>query len=201
MIIGIIGAGNVGSKVAQVAHELGMQVLLNDLPRQDKEESSTFCPLKTLAEKCDILTFHVPLYKEGKYKTFHLADNRFFHSLKRCPIIINTSRGEVIDTQALLNALETGTISDAVIDVWENEPEINTTLLNKVFLGTPHIAGYSADGKANATRMSLDALCRFFHIKTDYQITPPQPEKPVITAKPQQRHICRSMTPKKTVKH
>ncbi len=183
MIIGIIGAGNVGSKVAQVAHELGMQVLLNDLPRQDKEESSTFCPLKTLAEKCDILTFHVPLYKEGKYKTFHLADNRFFHSLKRCPIIINTSRGEVIDTQALLNALETGTISDAVIDVWENEPEINTTLLNKVFIGTPHIAGYSADGKANATRMSLDALCRFFHIKTDYQITPPQPEKPVITAK------------------
>ena len=183
MTIGIIGVGNVGSKVAQVAHELGMQVLSNDLPRQDKEGSSDFSSLQTLAEKCDVLTFHVPLYKEGKYKTFHLADDNFFHNLKRCPIIINTSRGEVIETRALLNALETGTISDAIIDVWEDEPNINTTLLNKVFLGTPHIAGYSADGKANATRMSLDALCRFFDIKADYQITPPQPEEPVITAR------------------
>lgn len=182
MVIGIIGVGNVGSKVAQVAHELGMQVLLNDLPRQDKEGSSTFCSLQTLAEKCDVLTFHVPLYKEGKYKTFHLADNNFFHNLKRRPVIINTSRGEVIDTQSLLSALETGTISDAIIDVWENEPEINTTLLNKVFLGTPHIAGYSADGKANATRMSLDSLCRFFNIKANYQITPPRPEISTIVA-------------------
>lgn len=180
MTIGIIGVGNVGSKVAQVARELGMQVLLNDLPRQDKEGSSTFCSLETLAEKCDVLTFHVPLYKEGRYKTFHLANNHFFHNLKRRPVIINTSRGEVIDTQSLLSALETGTISDAIIDVWENEPDINTTLLNKVFLGTPHIAGYSADGKANATRMSLDALCRFFHIDADYRIVPPQPENPVI---------------------
>ena len=87
-----------------------------------------------------------------------------------------------IETNALLNALEDGLISDAIIDVWENEPDINLTLLNRVFLGTPHIAGYSADGKANATRMSLDALCRFFHIKADYRIAPPQPRNPIITA-------------------
>lgn len=182
LTLGIIGVGNVGTKIIQVAQELGMRVLLNDLPRQDKEGNSNFSSLQTLAEECDILTFHVPLYKEGKYKTLHLADDAFFRSLKRRPVIINTSRGEVIETNALLNALENNLISDAIIDVWENEPDINLTLLNKAFLGTPHIAGYSADGKANATRMSLDALCRFFHLKADYRITPPEPENPVITA-------------------
>ena len=182
MTLGIIGVGNVGSKIAQVGQELGMRVLKNDLPRQDKEGEGDFSSLQALAAECDILTFHVPLYKEGPYKTFHLADHTFFRSLKRCPVIINTSRGEVIETNALLNALEDGLISDAIIDVWENEPDINLTLLNRVFLGTPHIAGYSADGKANATRMSLDALCRFFHIKADYRIAPPQPRNPIITA-------------------
>ena len=182
MTIGIIGVGNVGRKVAQVAHELGMQVLLNDLPRQDKEGNAAFTSLQTLAEKCDVLTFHEPLYKEGRYKTFHLADDAFFHHLKRCPVIINTSRGEVIQTTSLLNALESGAISDAIIDVWENEPDIHPTLLNKVFVGTPHIAGYSADGKANATRMSLDALCHYFNLTANYQIIPPQPENSTLIA-------------------
>lgn len=180
--LGVIGVGNVGKKVAQVARELGMHVLQNDLPREEKEGNFEFKPLKELAEKCDILTFHVPLYREGKYKTFHLADEAFFCSLKHCPVIINTSRGEVVETNALLNALHNGFVSDAIIDVWENEPNINLTLLNKVFLGTPHIAGYSADGKANATRMSLDSLCRFFQIKADYQINPPKPQNSIITA-------------------
>lgn len=135
--IGIIGVGNVGSKVAEVAQELGMHILLNDLPREEKEGKQQFSSLQSLAEECDILTFHVPLYREGKYKTYHLADAAFFRSLKRRPVIINTSRGEVIETNALLNALETGAISDAVIDVWENEPAINIDLLDKVFLGTP----------------------------------------------------------------
>lgn len=181
--IGIIGVGNVGSKIAKVAQELGMRVLLNDLPREDKEGKQNFSSLQTLAKECNVLTFHVPLYKEGKYRTHHLADTAFFQSLKQKPVIINTSRGEVIETDALLNALETKLISDAIIDVWENEPAINLTLLKKVFLGTPHIAGYSADGKANATRMSLDALCRYFNIQADYQIIPPAPSQPQITAK------------------
>ena len=182
MTIGIVGVGNVGSKVADVARKLGIQVMLNDLPREEREESTMFASLKSIAEKCDIITFHVPLYKEGKYKTFHLADEAFFRPLKRSPIIINTSRGEVIETAALLKALQTGLISDAVIDVWENEPDINLTLLYKVFIGTPHIAGYSADGKANATRMSLDSLCRHFGIQADYHIAPPEPENPIIIA-------------------
>lgn len=182
LTIGIIGVGNVGSKVAKVARDFGMRVLLNDLPREEKEGTEQFASLSKIAEECDIITFHVPLYKEGKYKTLHLADQSFFRSLKCSPIIINTSRGEVIETNALLEALENGLISDAVIDVWENEPDINLTLLNKVFIGTPHIAGYSADGKANATRMSLDSLCQHFDIQADYRIVPPEPENPMITA-------------------
>lgn len=182
MTIGIIGVGNVGSKVAQVANELGLKVLLNDLPREDHEGSIAFNSLQTLAENCDILTFHTPLYKEGKYKTYHLANDDFFHSLKRHPIIINTSRGEVVDTSALLNALDAGLVTDAIIDVWENEPDINLSLLKKAFIGTPHIAGYSADGKANATRMSLNALCHFFNIEPNFQIEPPLPENSNLTA-------------------
>lgn len=182
LTLGIVGVGNVGGKVAQVAQGLGMRVLLNDLPREEREGTAAFRSLQTLAEECDIISFHVPLYKEGRYKTFHLAHEDFFRSLKRRPVIINTSRGEVVDTRALIAALEDGLVSDAVIDVWEHEPDIDLTLLNKVFLGTPHIAGYSADGKANATRMALDALCRFFHIEADYQISPPPPPNPVVTA-------------------
>lgn len=182
LTIGIIGVGNVGSKVAKVAKDFGMRVLLNDLPREEKEGNRFFTSLNEIAEECDIITFHVPLYKEGKYRTFHLADTNFFRSLKRKPVIINTSRGEVIETGALLEALDNKSISDAIIDVWEHEPEINLELLKKVIIGTPHIAGYSADGKANATHMSLDAICRFFRIEGDYEIHAPVPNSPVIHA-------------------
>lgn len=174
--IGIVGVGNVGRKVAEVAKRLGMRVLLNDPPRQAAEGDESFCSLQQLAEECDVITFHTPLNKTGSYKSYHLADEAFFRALKRIPFIINTSRGEVVATQALLGALNGGLIADAIVDVWENEPTIDTNLLNKVYIGTPHIAGYSADGKANATRMSLDALCRYFHLEGRYQINPPLPD-------------------------
>lgn len=195
MTIGIVGVGNVGIKVAKVARELGMRVLLNDLPREEKEGSTNFCSLQFLAEECDVITFHVPLYKEGKYKTFHLADENFFQSLKRKPVVINTSRGEVIDTDALLKALDRRIISDAIIDVWEHEPGINRELLEKAFIGTPHIAGYSADGKANATRMSLDAICKFFQIEADYRINAPAPASPIIHAKNHEEAILQIYNP------
>ena len=195
LTLGIIGVGNVGSKIAQVGQELGMRVLKNDLPRQDKEGEGDFSSLEALAAECDILTFHVPLYKEGKYKTFHLADEVFFQSLKRKPVIINTSRGEVIQTDALLKALNSQMISDAIIDVWEHEPEINRDLLEKTFIGTPHIAGYSADGKANATRMSLDAICKFFQIKGDYEINAPAPVSPIIHAKNHEEAVLQMYNP------
>lgn len=195
LTIGIVGVGNVGSKIAKVAQDFGMRVLLNDLPREEKEGSGSFTSLNKIAEECDIITFHVPLYKEGNCKTFHLADRKFFQSLKRKPIIINTSRGEVIDTDALLEALNNQTISDAIIDVWEHEPDINRELLEKVMIGTPHIAGYSADGKANATRMSLDAICSFFQIKGKYEINAPAPASPIIYAKNHEEALLQMYNP------
>ncbi|WP_455586430.1 4-phosphoerythronate dehydrogenase PdxB [Bacteroides sp.] len=196
MCMGIVGVGNVGSKIIKVAESQGMRVLLNDLPREENEGGTQFSSLKEIAQECDVITFHVPLYKEGKYKTYHLADEQFFHSLKRKPILINTSRGEVIETEALLKALETETISEAIIDVWENEPNINAKLLDKVIIGTPHIAGYSADGKANATRMSLDALCLHFGIKTAYTIIPMQPENTIIQAPTREEALLKIYDPR-----
>lgn len=171
--LGIIGVGHVGSRVLRVAQSLGMKVLCCDAPRTDQGEQG-FIGFDEIVEKCDVISFHVPLIREGRYRTIHMADEKFFERLARVPYIINTSRGEVVDNEALLGALNKGRVADAVIDVWENEPDINTALLERVFLGTPHIAGYSADGKANATRMSLEALCLHFGIdNVRFDIQPP----------------------------
>ena len=169
--IGVVGVGHVGSRVAKMAESLGMKVLLNDPPRADKGEQG-FVDLETIARECDVITFHTPLNREGTYRTFHLADEDFFFSLKRNPFVINSSRGEVVDTASLLAALAAGKVKDAIIDTWEHEPHISKELLSVSYLGTPHIAGYSADGKANATRMSLKALCLFFGINVDFCILP-----------------------------
>lgn len=175
--LGVVGVGHVGSRIVRMAESLGMRVLKNDPPRADKGEKG-FVGMDEIVRSCDIISFHTPLVRDGHYKTYHLADAGFFASLYNRPYIINTSRGEVIDTQGLLSALSEKRIADAVIDVWENEPNINQELLRKVIIGTPHIAGYSADGKANATRMVLDAFCEFFHIRPDFQIVLPE-VKPV----------------------
>lgn len=171
--IGVVGVGHVGSRVARMAKLLGMRVLLNDPPRADKGESG-FVDLATIARECDVITFHIPLIQEGIYRTYHLVDKDFLFSLKRAPYLINSSRGEVVDTASLLASLAAGKVKDVVIDTWENEPLISRDLLEAAFLATPHIAGYSADGKANATRMSLEALCRFFGMEVEFEITPPE---------------------------
>jgi Phosphoglycerate dehydrogenase and related dehydrogenases len=180
--IGIIGVGNVGSKIETIAKKYGLKVLLNDPPRAAAEGNSDFVAIEQILEKSDIITFHVPLVKEGIHKTLHLGNARFFNSLKAKPVIINTSRGEVIDTEALILALESGKVANAIIDVWENEPDINKVLLGKAVIATPHIAGYSADGKANATRMSLHSLCNYFNLPGDFTVFPPLPENNVIIA-------------------
>lgn len=178
--IGIVGVGNVGKRVKQVAESLGMRVLLNDPPRQKAEGPEGFVDLDTIARECDVITFHTPLIYEGEFSTFHLAGETFFRSLVRKPVIINTSRGEVVETGAVYNALQKGMIRDVILDVWEHEPDIDTGLLQKAFIATPHIAGYSADGKANATRMSLEALCDFFHLEKNFTVFPPKPEQSVL---------------------
>lgn len=177
--LGVVGVGHVGTKVVEVGRRLGMKVLQCDPPRAANGEQG-FLPLEVLKESCDVFTFHTPLTRAGACPTFHLADAAFFASLKKPVYLINTSRGEVVDNLSLLEALRNGAVQDAVVDVWENEPEISRALLERVIIGTPHIAGYSADGKSNATRMALDAFCRFFHIVADYRIVPPPPSQPVL---------------------
>lgn len=162
--IAIVGVGNVGSKVAKACQTLGMRVLLNDPPRADKERRGGFVDLDQIKKEADIITFHTPLTKEGAYKTYHLADEQFFDELSKSPIIINSARGGIVDTVAIKSAISSNKIKGAVIDCWEKEPSIDGEYMNLVDIATPHIAGYSADGKSNATRMSLESLTNFFKL-------------------------------------
>lgn len=171
--IGIVGVGAVGSKIELLAKAFGMNVLLNDPPRQRREGDLNFVSLNEIAEKADIITFHTPLNRDGIDRTFHLADEQFFASLRRKPVIINAARGEVVDTEALKKAMNDGLVAEAIVDCWENEPNIDRDLLKMSLITTPHIAGYSADGKANAARQSVQAVSRFFHLgKDDWQPNP-----------------------------
>lgn len=165
--IGVVGVGQVGSKVARVCALFGMNVLLNDPPRARKEGSSLFCSLNRIMQEADIITLHVPLQSQGEDATYHLADESFFKNLKRKPILINSCRGEVLDSSATKSALENRLISGLVIDCWENEPDIDLELLKMTDLATPHIAGYSKDGKANGTSQSIQAISRFLGLGID----------------------------------
>ena len=162
LCIGIVGVGNVGSKVARICELFGMKVLLNDPPRERAEGSAAFVSLKQVMDEADIITLHVPLNMKGDDATFHLGDETFFSELKKKPILINSCRGEVVDSLAVKNALKSGQISGFICDCWENEPDIDLELLNLTELATPHIAGYSKDGKATGTQMSVHAISQFF---------------------------------------
>ena len=165
--IGIIGIGNVGSKVARIARILGMNALLNDPPRARAEGNDGFVGLSHLLQESDFITLHVPLNLDGIDKTLHLADEVFYAGTTRNPFIINSCRGEVVSKEALKKAVITGKISGVVMDCWENEPDIDVDLLHMIDLGTPHIAGYSKDGKAKGTSMSVQAVSRFFNLGID----------------------------------
>lgn len=162
--LGIIGVGHVGGEVLRISKALGMKVLLCDPPRRERERSDDFVPQDELLDKADIVTLHVPLERSGKFATCHLADAEFFGKLRPGAWFLNASRGEVADGNALKLALQNGKLRAAVLDVWENEPRIDGELLNLVDFGTPHIAGYSRDGKANATSQIVRALARHFKI-------------------------------------
>ena len=160
--IGIVGVGNVGSKVVNLCRALGMRVLLNDPPRERREGSKDFVSLDAVIRESDIVTFHVPLYLEGVDKTFHMVDEKLLAKFRKGQILINSSRGEVVEGEALRSSLKNKMIADCVLDVWEHEPDIDRELLGLTEIATPHIAGYSADGKANGTAMSVQAFSRFF---------------------------------------
>lgn len=170
--LGVIGVGNVGSKVAHIAELLGFKVLLNDPPRAAKEGQRGFTSLDTLLEKSDIITCHVPLQKDGPYATYHMFDKERIAKLRKDQFIINSSRGPVVDNAALKDALKAKSIAGASLDVWENEPNIDTELMDLLYTATPHIAGYSLDGKANGTTMSVQAIARKFNLPCkDWHVT------------------------------
>ena len=180
LTIGIVGVGHVGKVVAQHCRAIGMRVLLNDPPRARAEGTKEFVSLDTIAAEADIVTFHTPLTTDGTDATYHLGSAEFFATTKRKPLIINSSRGAVVDNKALLSALSKGEVSDVIMDCWEGEPQIDARLLAAAFIATPHIAGYSADGKSNATRMTVEAIAREIGVMIDTAtIIPPAP--PVAT--------------------
>ena len=187
--IGIVGVGQVGSRVAKTCETIGMKVLLNDPPRERVEGAGLFTDLKTIQEKADIITFHVPLNMIGEDATFHLVNSEFLNGLKKKPLLINSCRGEVFETDAVKEAYKSKIISGLIIDCWENEPDLDLELLGMVDYGTPHIAGYSKDGKANGTKMSVQAVSRFFNLGLDNWnpsgVEPP--ENPVIEIDGNQR--------------
>ncbi|MFC1694533.1 4-phosphoerythronate dehydrogenase PdxB [Pseudomonadota bacterium] len=165
--IGIVGVGQVGSRVAKTCEIMGMKVFLNDPPRERLEGSSGFVSLDEIQQQADIISFHVPLNLEGVDKTWHMVNERFLQGLKNKPLLINTCRGEVFDTEAVCKAGKSNELSGLIIDCWEHEPELDLDLLNLADYATPHIAGYSKDGKANGTRMSVQAVSKFFNLGLD----------------------------------
>jgi len=159
--VGIVGVGNVGGRLQKRLEALGVRTLLCDPPRAAKGEPGDFLPLDKLVEEADILTFHTPLYKDGPYKTWHLADEALISRLKPGAILINACRGAVVDNAALLKCLEAGQKLSTVLDVWEPEPDLNVALLEKVDIGTAHIAGYTLEGKARGTTQVFEAYSAF----------------------------------------
>lgn len=179
--IGIIGVGNVGSKVSRSAAALGMNVLLNDPPREKAEGRKNFVLLGDILYNADLITVHVPLKLAGEDSTWHLFNEKSFKKMKKGTWFINSSRGEIVDTSALKTALSNNKIK-TVLDVWENEPDIDQQVMNMSFISTPHIAGYSTDGKANGTSVIVNALCEFFNLpaRNWYPSDIPSPMKPAI---------------------
>jgi erythronate-4-phosphate dehydrogenase len=169
--LGIVGHGNVGKRVEMKARALGMDCVVNDPPLARQCGSTQYEDLDAVRE-CDIITFHVPLTKEGPDATAHLVDAAFLEGCKTGSIIFNTSRGDVIDGSALRKALASGKIEAAVLDVWENEPVVDRELLANCAIGTSHIAGYSYDGKVAGTQMIYEAVCQHIGTNPTWDVTP-----------------------------
>ena len=159
LTLGIVGVGHIGSIVTRWASQLGFTTILNDPPRENGDGSfdDIFSPLEELQRQCDIITFHTPLTRDGRWPTWHLCDQAFLDGLSRCRLILNAARGPIADNAAML-----GWHGDIGLDCWENEPIISRPLLEKAIVATPHIAGYSREGKQRGTAMMLEALNDYY---------------------------------------
>ena len=177
--IGVVGIGNIGSRVARIAESLGMKILKNDPPLERAGIGKDYISLEEIL-KADIVTFHVPLSFEGMDKTHHLLNESNLNLIKDNAIIINTSRGPVINNAALLEETKKNKFH-LVLDVWEDEPLVNTNLLSKTNIATAHIAGYSFEGKVNGTKMIHDALCSHLKIESTWIPNIPSIDKSELT--------------------
>jgi erythronate-4-phosphate dehydrogenase len=165
--IGVVGIGNIGSRVVRIAEALGMLVLQNDPPLERKGNGKKYVSLDEILQ-ADIITMHVPLNKGGRDNTVHLLNKDNLNQIRDGAIIVNTSRGVVIDNDALYNITQSKKLYN-ILDVWENEPGVNIDLLNIAKIGTAHIAGYSLEGKVNGTGMIYYALCNFAGIPPSWK--------------------------------
>jgi erythronate-4-phosphate dehydrogenase len=196
--MGVVGVGNVGSRVVQKARALGMRALLNDPPRERQErggrqseikepgtefsgrlEGGPFVPLDEVLKEADIITLHVPLTEAGPDATLHMADAVFFRSARRGVIFLDAARGAVVDSDALLTAMDQGLVGHAVLDTWEHEPQFRRDALSRVDIGTPHIAGHSFEGKVIGTVMVYQAACRFLGVNPAWSPGVLMPSSPV----------------------
>jgi len=175
--IGVVGHGNVGSRVAARCRALGLKVVLNDPPLFERTHDARYRPLDE-ALACDILTFHVPLTKSGPFATQHMISEALLSRTKKGLILFNTSRGSVAETPALHRFLDRDHFLATVFDVFENEPEIDITLAQKADIVTPHIAGYSFDGKVRGTEMIYRALVDHFKLESRWRLMLPPPPVP-----------------------
>lgn len=166
--IGVVGCGNVGSIVAEWGERLGARVLVCDPPRKEKGLTDrSYLPLEDVLAQSDAVTLHTPLTRHGAHATFHFINKESLGHLKPGAIFINAARGEVADTEAIIEAIADETIRKAVIDTWEGEPGIDPRLLALASTATPHIAGYSVEGKERATRMAIEAIGETLAIPVD----------------------------------
>lgn len=163
---GIIGVGHVGSLVEAMARKLGFNVLLCDPPRAEAEGPEGFCDLDTLLANSQIVTMHTPLDNTTKF----MADEKFFAKMRQGAVFINASRGEVVDERALKEYVPK--LGAVIIDTWNHEPDVDEELIDMVDIATPHIAGYSYQGKQNGTTMAVRAIARFFGIAPLYDFFP-----------------------------
>ena len=157
---GVVGAGEVGGRLVKVLQGLGWNVLVCDPPRQ-AAEGGDYVSLEQIIEQCDVISLHTPLDKQGPQATWHLFDKNRLNQLKPGTWLINASRGPVIDNAALRQVLLQREDLQAVLDVWEAEPEVDVALAELCVIATPHIAGYSLDGKQRGTAQIYQAFCKF----------------------------------------
>lgn len=180
--VGIVGVGNIGSRVAKIADAIGLKVLKNDPPLKKLTKLPEYLELDELMQ-ADIVTLHVPLIKEGIDKTLYLFDSERLNKVKDGSILINTSRGSVIHNAALDEIITTKNLN-VVLDVWENEPNININLMNKIKIATTHIAGYSLEGKVNGTVILYKALCNFFNVSAYWKPQLPEVVEEIVIYDP-----------------